>query len=392
MHRAIVVVDVEGFGRRTNPDQVRLRDFLFTAVAESLRGAGVSRDQYDVLDRGDGVLVLAAPEVPKNRLPVEFVRTLNAQLNEYNIGRAGRVRVRIALHAGEVVRDERGFVGDALVTATRLADSAVVRSALQLTDADVVVAVTEPMFRGVIEPGPPGIDPESFRPVVVEAKETHIRGWIHVPGVTGPPPEEPPGAQWRSDDLHHRAIFLVDIEDSGSRPDEIKGRLRAALRRMVLSSIDAAGIEPDQYEPPTDEGDGLRVLFLPQVPKNRLVSPFMTALTRELFTYNESAPAGEHMRLRTVLDAGELRRDSYDYFGSALDDAYGLADSDELRFFLKRTDWPLGLMVSEEIYDGVVRHGYGDIDPGSYEPFTVRLKHRDVDAWCHEPGRPPRDR
>src|SRR5439155_12190616 len=47
--------------------------------------------------------------------------------------------------------------------------------------------------------------------------------------------------------------------------------------------------------------------------------------------------------------------------------------------------WPLGLMVSHEIYDGVVRHAYGDIDPHSYAPMTIHLKHRDVAAWVHHP-------
>jgi hypothetical protein len=65
-----------------------------------------------------------------------------------------------------------------------------------------------------------------------------------------------------------------------------------------------------------------------------------------------------------------------DFFGSALNDAYGLLNSDELRDNLRRhPEQPLALMVSQEIYDGVVRHGYGAINPADYFPTTVHLKH-----------------
>ena len=55
------------------------------------------------------------------------------------------------------------------------------------------------------------------------------------------------------------------------------------------------------------------------------------------------------MRLRAVVDSGELHRD-HGFYGSALDDAYGLLNSNELRDCLRRNpEWPLGLMVSHEI-------------------------------------------
>ena len=53
--------------------------------------------------------------------------------------------------------------------------------------------------------------------------------------------------------------------------------------------------------------------------------------------------------LRAVVDSGELYR-HHGFYGSALDDAYGLLNSTELRDCLRRhPEWPLGLMVSHEI-------------------------------------------
>jgi hypothetical protein len=51
-------------------------------------------------------------------------------------------------------------------------------------------------------------------------------------------------------------MFLVDIENYGTRPDKLKGVLRAELRRMVTIAMAEADVSP--LRPPTDDGDGTR--------------------------------------------------------------------------------------------------------------------------------------
>lgn len=69
-HRSIVCVDVEGFGdrRRTNADQVAVRDGLYGALREAFARSGVRWEDCYREDRGDGVLVLVPPQVPKTVL------------------------------------------------------------------------------------------------------------------------------------------------------------------------------------------------------------------------------------------------------------------------------------------------------------------------------------
>jgi hypothetical protein len=84
VHRAIVVVDVEGFGdqRRTNPHQVTVRDGLYRAMQDAFDRAGVPWDNCGHEDRGDGVFVLVPAEVPKallaESLPAALVTALRA--------------------------------------------------------------------------------------------------------------------------------------------------------------------------------------------------------------------------------------------------------------------------------------------------------------------------
>jgi hypothetical protein len=382
VHRSFVAVDVEGSDARTDPERLAVRKAIYALLREALRGSGITEDQRVFVDRGDGVLIVVDPGVPKTALLAELVPMLTALMHEVNLARVHRLRFRVAMHAGEVLRDDHGYVGASLATTYRLLGSAELRAALQLTDVDLAMAVTESFYQTVIAHGARGIDPSVFRKVLVKAKGITFPARVRAIDPPQDPPPTPPAA-FGSGDLHHVCMFLVDIENYGTRPDKIKGVLRAELRRMTTAAIAHAGLTP--VLPPDDAGDSLCFVFGPGTPKNRLIDPLIPALTRELVTYNANALPEAQFRLRAVVDSGELYRD-HKFFGTALDDAYGMLNSHELRDSLRRhPEWPFALMVSHEVYDGVVRHAYGDIDPAGYAPMTVFLKQRDVRAWVHGP-------
>jgi hypothetical protein len=105
VHRTIVAVDVERFGdpRRTNPDQVAVRDGLYQALERAFSGAGIPWDDCQREDRGDGVLVLAPPELPKSPFAESLPGGLASALREHNAAHRApeQIRLRMALHAGE---------------------------------------------------------------------------------------------------------------------------------------------------------------------------------------------------------------------------------------------------------------------------------------------------
>jgi hypothetical protein len=106
VHRAIMVVDVERFGdpARTNLDQLAVRDALYKALARAFGKSGISWGSCAREDRGDGALILIPPEVPKTRLVTGLPDRLAAAVSRHD-GRCGvheRMRLRVALHAGEV--------------------------------------------------------------------------------------------------------------------------------------------------------------------------------------------------------------------------------------------------------------------------------------------------
>jgi class 3 adenylate cyclase len=386
MHHTIMVVDVADFAGRTDPMRAEVRAAMYEVLTSAMAATGIGLDAYDLVDRGGGATCVVDGEVPKNWLLQTFTEYLAAALIVHNVGRSDPVRLRVALHAGEVIHDRHGYIGETVDTATRVANSAELRTYHQLTDGLVALAVTEQVYRAVVEQGATG-DPASFRRIVLNSLGRGLIARFRSFG-GGPPPRHPPphGPPGDPGDLHHRSILIVDIEDSDSRPDDVKWRHRCQLREMVSGAVADAGITPGQHEF-GDTGDGLRVLFGPDVPKNRLIDPVVFSLVRRLEIYNRTSPARARMRLRVVLDAGELRRDHENgvYFGSPFNEACWLADSDTLRKGLRSTSAPLALMVSDEIYDGVVRHGYGRIRKEEYSSHVVPLKSRDVTAWLWTP-------
>src|SRR5580700_2986541 len=76
LHRAIIGVDVEGFGdeRRTNPDQLAVREALYRCLREAFANAGIPWEDCYHEDRGDGALFLIPAYIPKKILGVSYLK------------------------------------------------------------------------------------------------------------------------------------------------------------------------------------------------------------------------------------------------------------------------------------------------------------------------------
>jgi class 3 adenylate cyclase len=131
VHRTIVIVDVEGFGdpQRTNRHQVAVRAGLYRAMHDAFANAGIPWDKCDHEDRGDGILILVPAEVPKSLLVASLPPALVGALQRHNGMQAGqrRIRLRMALHAGEVNYDDYGVTGTSINLAFRWFGSGLAR-------------------------------------------------------------------------------------------------------------------------------------------------------------------------------------------------------------------------------------------------------------------------
>ena len=189
VHRTIVCVDVEGFSdrRRANPDQVAVRSGLYGSLQAAFARSGIPWDLCYREDRGDGVLILVPPEVPKNRLVAHVLHELVAALAGHNSTHdaEAQIRLRMVIHAGEIVQDEYGVAGTALNLAFRLLDADPLKAALRRS-AGLLAAIASQWYFDEVIRNDPASAPESYRPVRISVKETQATAWICLPDAPFP--------------------------------------------------------------------------------------------------------------------------------------------------------------------------------------------------------------
>ncbi|MFJ9824250.1 hypothetical protein ACIRSU_07715 [Streptomyces sp. NPDC101160] len=198
VNRTILLLDIERFSRRDDVVGAVLRRTLNKIVDQTLETAGVEATQQYREDRGDGLIVLLSGDVAKTRLLRSLLTTTPELLHEHNLlaSDSAQMRLRIVLAVGEVAHDPHagttgGVVGHDLTQACRLLDADVLRSALAARrDEHCVLAVSTPVYEGVVRHGHRGVRPELFRRTDVTVKDGVLSAWIH----QGAAPDRTPGA------------------------------------------------------------------------------------------------------------------------------------------------------------------------------------------------------
>jgi class 3 adenylate cyclase len=154
---------------------------MYRAVQYAFDRAGIPWLSCRHEDRGDGVLILAPADVAKalfvDRLPDALV---DALLKHNKIHPAEeRIRLRLALHAGEINYDSHGVTGSSITHTFRLLNADSLRSALAESPAVLAVIGSAWFFDEVIRHSECS-NAKAFRPADVTNKETTTQAWIRL--------------------------------------------------------------------------------------------------------------------------------------------------------------------------------------------------------------------
>jgi len=151
VNRLGFVVDVVGYGQRSEPAQARVQRRLQALLRTVVTDVG---DDFDAVDQdsgaGDGLVVLPpATGDPTEQLPA-LLRSVKTRLAEDNAASQDRIRLRMAVGTGQVA----GFAGPLVVNISRLVDSEPLRRAVAGNpEADLVVLVLDMLRHVVVAPG-----------------------------------------------------------------------------------------------------------------------------------------------------------------------------------------------------------------------------------------------
>jgi class 3 adenylate cyclase len=180
----------------------------------------------------------------------------------------------------------------------------------------------------------------------------------------------------------HYSIAIVDIEKSGSLTEAEKSSVRADLYRLLDSALLESEITSASVIR-EDRGDGVYLLVPAEVPIQRLIHPFLAVLDAGLAARTVDQPP---LRLRTVVHEGQVTVDKMGSSGLAVDLAFALVDSTQVRDAL--ADAPRGRMavvVQDPIYQSIVR-GPGDPDETAFRSRTVDTKRGPQKVWVTVTG------
>ncbi|MFJ3618725.1 hypothetical protein ACIPSH_11310 [Streptomyces iakyrus] len=189
----------------------------------------------------------------------------------------------------------------------------------------------------------------------------------------------------------------VDVRGSSERirDDSLLPALRAAQTGLIAEALRQQGVDQDTYAL-RSRGDGGRYDFLPGVSPVPVLEALTGPLPSLLRRHNKKSSEALRLGLRLVAHGGYLvpAPDGGDADGTEVNLLHGMLEAEELRSALAGSGAPYVVAVSEEIWNGVLRHGHGDLDPDAFEPARLTVKGgATVTAWlCPESrGRPQDD-
>jgi len=215
-------------------------------------------------------------------------------------------------------------------------------------------------------------------------------GKLGVPGLPprDPVPEPRHGPSWLvPGHALHCTIVCVDIAAFGDpqRDDDVQLHLRESLYAILEESFRACPIAwHGCYR--EDRGDGVLVVAPPAIATGALADPLVAHLRAGLRRHNKHASDTAQIRLRMALHAGPVHRDGNGVAGQALTLAFRLLEAPAFKEEFAVSSAALGVIVSGQIYDTVIRPGHGLADPAGYHPIEVALKETRTTAWLDLPA------
>ncbi|MFG2090374.1 MULTISPECIES: hypothetical protein [unclassified Spirillospora] len=185
------------------------------------------------------------------------------------------------------------------------------------------------------------------------------------------------------------SLYLCDIASFGdpSRTDRVRVHVRDVLYESLGTAFRENGIAFDAcyWE---DRGDGVMIAVPPEYDLTALLTTVTDRLRAEIRHHNAVSGDSAKMQLRVAVHMGMARSDGRGLVGTAVNDAFRILDAPALKDALRVSGTAVGVIVSDRVYDDVVRHGWDLLDPGDYRPVEVQVKELTTRSWMNVPGLP----
>ncbi len=249
--------------------------------------------------------------------------------------------------------------------------------ALAPAEREALVAAVEERFRGGPDDATGAVGVNQWNQIVyIERRVTVVDRVVSRPnsGHHTPLPAAPLNC----------SILCTDIAGFGDprRDDDDRRVIRAALYRILRDVFEASNLPWDVcvHE---DRGDGTLTVVPPMIPTEPLVDPLVPMLASRLKRYNRQAGAPVRIQLRAALHVGPVAPDADGLRGHALIQAARMLDAPALKEALATADADLAFIASAHVYDTVIQHATGLVDPTAFRRIRVNVKESKTTSWMY---------
>ncbi|WP_250557383.1 CATRA conflict system CASPASE/TPR repeat-associated protein [Pseudonocardia lacus] len=188
-----------------------------------------------------------------------------------------------------------------------------------------------------------------------------------------------------------RLLFAVDVAGYSGRTapqqDDMQRRL-AAITHAVLGDLRITMADTDHQ----GTGDGLNIALPARTPITEALPMLLTGW--QTYLGRDNGRYRDRMRLRLALAVGMFAHSQLGFTGQTIVEVNRLLDSDPLRHALvEHPDTDLVVMVSDHLYDLVVRPGFPGLEAFPFREHHVEVKTYRRPGWLwvaagghHRPG------
>ncbi|MFJ6996643.1 hypothetical protein [Streptomyces sp. NPDC003090] len=135
------------------------------------------------------------------------------------------------------------------------------------------------------------------------------------------------------------------------------------------------------------QGDQEFAVLPEGVPEATVLGPFVRALASRLAALNAGRVPGDRMRLRLAVDFGVVADAPLGHAGPAPVSVARYVNASQLKAVLAAIESAhLAVIVSDRLYQDVVRLGHRELDPGQYVRAHIEIKEFAGYGWIHVPG------
>jgi CRP/FNR family cyclic AMP-dependent transcriptional regulator len=208
------------------------REALHRLLATAFDDAGIPWDTCLREDREGGILAVTPTRTTAAGVGGKLLDQIQSGIRQYNLGarHSARIRLRVALHTGEVHRDEYGAAGPAVEHVLHLLDAQILREGLT-TETDLDLIVSDPFYKDVTRHRAAHGTPKTFHQVTVEPPESRSPYWRRLS--SGHPRAGRRAGEHQPSVRDLRDLLQREFEESEPR--------RAADRRGFVLIPDEAG-------------------------------------------------------------------------------------------------------------------------------------------------------